>query len=229
MKATLILCAAAVSFSTLCHAAECGFPAAVTASLVCDVGTNTFDFGHDLAGNPINPLPDGGSLILSGIGVRYYIEWGTWYLGFDFSSPSARTTTLEYTVYSHSNGDVPAGADSFYLGLTNAPDDPIASQYANYSGSHFLISETILDRNGRSNSDSICEGGNFQGCTSPKLLGGYNVYYPQGVSALQVTTTITDYAGDLTGFNQAFSTPEPATAFLLLGGLLSLAAFRRRA
>jgi len=61
-------------------------------------GSEIFDFGHDLDGNAINPLPDGGQLQLDSLalscdpsGKRIYT------LGFSFPHPVEGTTVLQYS------------------------------------------------------------------------------------------------------------------------------------
>ena len=97
-------------------------------------------------------------------------------------------------------------------------------------GSNFLVSEAVSDLGGDHAALSICGGNSFAGCNGA-ILNQSNYGFRElgsGPDPLRVMTTITDNAGDLTGFNEAFAIPEPAAWLLLATGLLSIAALRRR-
>jgi hypothetical protein len=229
--------AGVILFTSACAANTvygCAGPVPVTSSLVFGCAGDEFVFGQNINNQPQNPLPLGGSVILkSAIIVIGYNGYPEWDLDFGFSTPSTRTTQLNFAVF---------GKSSFYSGVsfvalgrspspfgTQPPND--SSNTPNETGSNFLITETVTDIHGSGTTLTVCGGNGFPSCDGSIVnQSNYNPFgNGEGAQAVEVTTLITDKTGDLTGFDEGFATPEPSTWILLLGGgLLAISAVRRR-
>jgi hypothetical protein len=195
---------------------------AVTSSLVFGCGDgSTFDFGHDLKGNPVNPLPLGGSVTLKNVTDIRYAD-GTIELDLDFSfpHPAKGTTELDFSIFAPPCNCLPVG-HAIGLGMSLSPFDIIKPNPITESGSSFLITETATVTPGREATLSITGG-------DASELGPGSDRVPPLYPIFRVTTMITDNAGDLTGFNEGFQNPEPPSWMLLGSGLFGIYALRLR-
>lgn len=193
---------------------SCPSNVAVTSSLVFNCGSLIFDFGHDLHGNPANPLPLGGSVTLKQVTLFTRVDgYPEWDLDFGFPQPAKRTTELGFSLFAP-----PCCGRNLVefigLGMNRSPFGSRGYDYQNESGSNFLITETVTSLSGIQDT-LVISGGNVWGPFAPGR-------------AFEVTTTIIDNAGDLTGFNEGFAVPEPQSWTLLGAGLLGSCALRRR-
>jgi hypothetical protein len=181
-------------------------PVAITSSLVIPCFDNTFDFGQDLKGNPANPLPLGGSIILKDLIFTEARDgsFAEWDLDFGFPNPSIRTTQLDFSIFG--GLDSPRSGVSF-LGL------------GSQRGTNFLINETETNLFGGQAELSVCSSSTLcQSQTQVKAAWGKFEH---------ISTTITDNAGDLAGFSESFAVPEPRSWMLLVSGLLVICAGSR--
>lgn len=176
-------------------------PIPVTPGLVVSPCGLTVEFGT-------NPLPDGGQLALNSLDlVSFYPASGLSFdLNFAFPNPAVGTTVLEYTVCCAVS----------YAGVSLSAD-----QGSNFSINEAFPGSKVPDLN-------LNAAGNASlGCTE---ISCSQTFIEAGGSLL-VVTTITDNAGDLTNFQEGFSTPEPNSWTFLAGGLLCIGAllrFKRR-
>lgn len=233
----ILVVLSAVLFASLCAAGsvtEClSGPEAVTSDLVVSCYVDTFDFGHDLHHNPSNPLPGGGSLTLKSLGYQILSDgYPEWDLDFGFSHPSIGTTELDFSVFGKNGNYFASGVSFFALGRspspfgTRPPND--SHNTPNETGSNFLITETVNTPSGLSDTLSVCGGDSFPPCLGSIVNAQSNFLGSGGSLAVGVVTKITDNAGDLTGFDEAFAIPEPASWILVLGGLLGICKLRSR-
>lgn len=235
MRIALVL-AGVISITTTCAAntiVTCAGSVPVSSSAIFGCGGDEFVFGTNIYGQPQDPLPLGGSVILkSAILVLGYDGYPEWDLDFGFSAPSARTTQLNFAVFGKSN--FVSGVSFIALGMspspfgTQPPND--SNNTPNETGSNFLITETVTDIHGNGATLEVCGGTGFPPCDGSIVnQANYNPWgNGEGAQAVEVSTTITDRTGDLTGFNEGFATPEPCTWILLACGLLGIGAVRPR-
>lgn len=211
-----------ISFAAACSTASaapiinsCPVNAPVTSSLAFVCSGQVFDFGHDLAGNAIDPLPLGGSLTLKSVLFIDFLQ-PEWDLRFGFNTPSAGTTQLQFSTIGPPCNCL-NGPGLLGLGMNLSPLGMPGFNIPNESGSNFTITETVTSLAGPPTTYTITNGGNVSGW----LAFGTDTHH------LFVSTLINDRAGDLTGFNVSFDAPEPGTWTLLTAGL-ALFTFRRR-
>ena len=212
----VISLAAACSTASASIINSCSINAPVTSSLAFVCQGQVFDFGHDLAGNAINPLPLGGSLKLNSVSYVDFIQ-PLWALNFSFTTPSARTTDLQFSTLGPPCNCL-NGADLVGVGMNASPIPMPGFNNPVHSGTNFTITETVTSTIGSPSVFSITNGGNSWGFITPG----------QDARALFISTVIVDRAGDLDGFNLAFSAPEPASWTLLAAGFAALYTFRRK-
>jgi hypothetical protein len=200
---------------------SCPSNVAVTSSLVFNCNGNIFDFGHDLKGHPVNPLPSGGSVTLKT--VTYFTRevdgFPEWDLDFSFPHPAKGTTELDFSIFMpplQCNCD-PNGAEAIGLGMSQSPFGSLFPNPVTESGSSFLITEKSTNILGTQATLSITGGDAW----TQGPYGG-------GDTGVRITTLITDNAGDLTGFNEGFAFPEPQSWMLLGSGLFDIYALRLR-
>jgi hypothetical protein len=117
---------------------------------------------------------------------------------------------LDYSVVAYYPSSTLNGVTKFALGMS---PDPFYPNSPNESGGNFQISETV----GGPTALSINSIENVRAF----VANGRAEY------SLNVTTDVTDNAGDLTGFDEAFAVPEPQGWALLVGGLVALCVLRR--
>jgi hypothetical protein len=174
-------------------------PISVTPGLVFSPCGLKVEFGT-------NPLPDGGQLVLNSLDLVTYpgISGLSFNLNFAFPNPAVGTTVLEYTVCcAVSYGGVSLSAD----------------QGSNFSINEAFPGSKIPDLN-------LSTVGNASlGCTLISCSDTATAIEAGG--SLLVVTTITDNAGDLTNFQEGFSTPEPNSWTFLAAGLLCIGVLLR--
>ncbi|HEY7305049.1 MAG TPA: hypothetical protein VH601_13085 [Bryobacteraceae bacterium] len=173
----------------------------VTPNLVVFCAGNRFDFGHDPQNRTFNPLPLGGSVTLKSMFFFVPDDEPEWDIDFGFPSPAARTTELDFYIF---------GRGPIFLALGRHPS-PFGSppNLPNESGSDFMITETVKSVQYPSQATLFFDG-----------VDGDTVYRGGPGGDVKVTTVITDKAGDLTGFDEGFATPEPGSWTLFAVGLL---------
>jgi len=197
----------------------------VSSSLVFYCFGNIFDFGHDLQGHPANPLPLGGSITLESVSfIRLFGPYLEWDLNFSFTQPAKGTTELDFSIFK-APCNCQNGVTWVGLGMNLSPFGKIIHNPVTESGSDFLISEMATNLSGRQSTLILNPSlGNVWG-TGPGEGSGYGApLHPE----VRVTTIATDYAGDLTGFNEGFAVPEPQSPTWVLGWLLGIYALRLR-
>ena len=180
MRTLFVMLAAGMFSSAFGNSVTClNGPISVTPGLVFSPCGLTVEFGT-------NPLPDGGQLVLNSLDLVTYpgVSGLSFNLNFAFPNPAVGTTVLEYTVCCAVS----------YAGVSLSADQ----------GSNFSINEAFpgskiadLNLNGPGNASL--------GCTEISC----GPTFIQAGGSLLVVTTITDNAGDLTNFQEGFSTPEP--------------------
>jgi hypothetical protein len=150
----------------------------------------------------MNPLPDGGQLDLNSVDVvSGYNDEFSFDLNFSFPHPAQGTTVLEFT----------ACCDA-YFGLS------LEAQGSDFSITEAFPGSNLPDLNL-----------NASGTVTLGCVFGQQCFDqpPLADPSLFVVTTITDYAGDLSGFQETFIAPEPNSWEFLAGGLLCMSALLR--
>jgi hypothetical protein len=105
---------------------SCPSNVAITSSLTFNCRGNIFDFGHDLQGNPANPLPLGGSVTLKRVTYFARVDgFPEWDLDFGFPSPAKGMTELDFSLFAPPC-DCLNGAVFIGLGMNQSPFGTLA-------------------------------------------------------------------------------------------------------
>lgn len=180
-------------------------PVPVTAGLVarpnnCN-GSLLFYFGTD-------PLPNGGQLNLDSLSLSFGSNNGIhgdlgefiFELDFGFPQPATGTTVLQFSA-----------CCTQFLGISLEAQGSDFSIDEKFPGTS--LPDLVLNQSGTATLGC----GLDQLCSHPPLVSG----------SLLVVTTITDNAGDLSGFKEIFIAPEPGSLEFIAGSLLCFGALRR--